>query len=137
MMNRDDSLSVEQRQHLKIINRSGEHLLSLINDVLEMSKIEAGRMSFHENHFDLWSMIESITEMLQLKASAKNLQLILECDANIPKYVITDEGKLRQVLLILSKMPLSLLKKVGSNYGFILAQSRPRFFLKFQTQGQG
>jgi len=99
MMNRDDSLSVEQRQHLKIINRSGEHLLSLINDVLEMSKIEAGRMSFHENHFDLWSMIESITEMLQLKASAKNLQLILECDANIPKYVITDEGKLRQVLI--------------------------------------
>jgi light-regulated signal transduction histidine kinase (bacteriophytochrome)/DNA-binding response OmpR family regulator len=99
MMNRDESLSGEQRQYLKIINRSGEHLLSLINDVLEMSKIEAGRMSFNENHFDLLQVIEAIAEMLQLKASAKNLQLILECDANIPKYVITDEGKLRQVLI--------------------------------------
>jgi signal transduction histidine kinase len=97
--NRDESLSGEQRQYLKIINRSGEHLLSLINDVLEMSKIEAGRMTFNENHFDLLQAIEAIAEMLQLKASAKNLQLILECDANIPKYVITDEGKLRQVLM--------------------------------------
>lgn len=99
MMNRDESLSEEQRQYLKIINRSGEHLLSLINDVLEMSKIEAGRMTFNENHFDLSQAIEAIAEMLQLKASAKNLQLILDCDANIPKYVITDEGKLRQVLI--------------------------------------
>ena len=99
IMNRDESLSGEQRQHLKIINRSGEHLLSLINDVLEMSKIEAGQMSFNENHFDLLHMIEAIAEMLQLKASAKNLQLILESDTQVPQYVITDESKLRQVLI--------------------------------------
>jgi len=99
MMNRDESLSGEQRQYLNIINRSGEHLLSLINDVLEMSKIEAGRITFNENHFDLLHMIEAIAEMLQLKASAKNLQLILESDPQIPKYVITDESKLRQVLI--------------------------------------
>jgi CheY-like chemotaxis protein len=99
MMNRDESLSGEQRQYLNIINRSGEHLLSLINDVLEMSKIEAGRITFHESQFDLLHMIEAIAEMLQLKASAKNLQLIVESDSHIPKYVITDESKLRQVLI--------------------------------------
>ena len=99
MMNRDESLSGEQRQYLNIINRSGEHLLSLINDVLEMSKIEAGRITFHENQFDLLHMIEAIAEMLQLKASAKNLQLMVESDSHIPKYVITDESKLRQVLI--------------------------------------
>jgi light-regulated signal transduction histidine kinase (bacteriophytochrome)/FixJ family two-component response regulator len=99
ILNQESNLTGEQKQYLKIINRSGEHLLYLINDVLEMSKIEAGRMSFNENHFDLMQMVESIAEMLQLKASAKNLQLLLECDPKIPKYVITDEGKLRQVLI--------------------------------------
>ena len=99
ILNQESNLTSEQKHYLKIINRSGEHLLSLINDVLEMSKIEAGRMSFNENQFDLMQMVESIAEMLQLKASAKNLQLLLECDPKIPRYIITDEGKLRQVLI--------------------------------------
>jgi len=99
IMNRDEALSLEHRQNLKIINRSGEHLLSLINDVLEMSKIEAGRMNFNESSFNLYQMIEAIAEMLQLKASAKNLQLMLDCDPQLPQYVTTDEGKLRQVLI--------------------------------------
>jgi len=99
IMDREGSLSSEQKQYLKIINRSGEHLLSLINDVLEMSKIEAGKMTFHENQFELYQVIESIAEMLHIKASAKNLQLILEFAADLPKVVITDENKLRQILI--------------------------------------
>ncbi|MFM1841694.1 MAG: hypothetical protein RLZZ490_427, partial [Cyanobacteriota bacterium] len=98
VMNRDNTLSAEHRQHLKIINRSGEHLLSLINDVLEMSKIEAGHLSFNANPFNLHQLVEVIAEMLQLKASAKNLQLLLEYDPHIPSSVVTDEGKLRQTL---------------------------------------
>lgn len=99
LMNRDEHLSLDQRQHLKIITRSGEYLLSLINDVLEMSKIEAGRMTFNENPFDLFQVVKTITEMLQLKASAKNLQLLVDLAPQIPRYLVTDEGKLRQVLI--------------------------------------
>src|SRR5919199_552819 len=99
VMVRDKSLSPEQIEHLGIINRSGEHLLSLINDVLEMSKIEAGRLILNENSFDLYRVLDSIEEMLQFKASNKGLQLICERMPELPRYVLTDESKLRQVLL--------------------------------------
>jgi light-regulated signal transduction histidine kinase (bacteriophytochrome)/DNA-binding response OmpR family regulator len=99
IMNRDEALSPEHHQHLRIINRSGEHLLALINDVLEMSKIEAGRLTFNVNSFDLHQMVEAVTEMLQLKASAKNLQLIFDYHPQLPQYISTDEGKLRQTLI--------------------------------------
>jgi len=95
----DDSLSPQQQQHIGIINRSGEHLLQLINDVLSMSKIEAGRIALNENHFDLEALLNSLEEMLQLKAKTKNLQLKFERLANIPQYIKTDESKLRQVLI--------------------------------------
>ncbi|MEB3193339.1 MAG: ATP-binding protein [Snowella sp.] len=99
MMNRDESLSVEHRQHLAIINNSGEHLLALINDVLEMSKIEAGKLSFNESSFDLYQVLNAIEQMLKLKAQTKNLQLILDFSPGIPRYIQTDESKLRQVLI--------------------------------------
>ncbi|MGC1395152.1 MAG: urea ABC transporter substrate-binding protein, partial [Coleofasciculaceae cyanobacterium] len=96
---RDNSLNLEQQEHLSVINRSGEHLLNLINDVLDMSKIESGRISFNETSFDLYSLLDSIKEMLQLKARSKGLQLIFECCSDVPQYVQTDQGKLRQVLI--------------------------------------
>ena len=99
VMNRDPSLSKEQQQNLGIISRSGEHLLDLINDILEMSKIEAGRTIFNENSFDLYRLLDSLEEMLRLKADAKGLQLIFERTPDVPQYVQTDEGKLRQVLI--------------------------------------
>ncbi len=99
VMNRDPSLGKEQQQNLGIISRSGEHLLDLINDILEMSKIEAGRTIFNENSFDLYRLLDSLEEMLRLKADAKGLQLIFERTPDVPQYVQTDEGKLRQVLI--------------------------------------
>ncbi|MCP2727548.1 PAS domain S-box protein [Limnofasciculus baicalensis] len=95
----DESLSLEQRKHLGIINRSGEHLLELINDVLSMSKIEAGRIGLNETCFDLHWLLDSLEEMLRLKANSKGLQLIFERDFAIPQYICTDESKLRQVLI--------------------------------------
>jgi PAS domain S-box-containing protein len=99
VMNRDTSLSKEQREHIGIINRSGEHLLELINDILEMSKIEAGRITFHETSFNLYQLLDSLQEMFQLKAQSKGLQLNFERSPDVPQYVQTDEGKLRQVLI--------------------------------------
>ncbi|HEY9626048.1 MAG TPA: response regulator [Coleofasciculaceae cyanobacterium] len=87
------------KSELDIINQSGEHLLDLISDVLEMSKIEAGRESLNESKFDLYYLLDIVEEMLRLRAEAKQLQLIFIREPNVPHYVQTDELKLRQILI--------------------------------------
>ncbi len=99
LMNKDSSLSPEHQQYIGIINRSGEHLLNLINDILEMSKIEAGRNSLHESDFDLYALLENLEEMFRLRASSRHLMLRFDRAADVPQYIHTDEGKLRQVLI--------------------------------------
>ena len=99
VMNRDSSLTPPQQENLGIINRSGEHLLCLINDVLDMSKIESGRTELTENNFDLYRLLDTILEMFQLKAKSKGIQLVIEHTPAVPRYVCADESKLRQVLL--------------------------------------
>ncbi|OCQ89366.1 PAS domain S-box protein [Nostoc sp. MBR 210] len=99
VMSYDNQLSTEHQQHLAIINRAGEHLLNLINDILEMSKIEAGRTTLNISHFDLIALLNNLEEMLRLRAESKGLQLQFEYAPQLPQYVQTDENKLRQVLL--------------------------------------
>ncbi|HIK12243.1 MAG TPA: response regulator [Oscillatoriaceae cyanobacterium M33_DOE_052] len=99
VMARDTFLSADHQQHLGIINRAGEHLLSLINDILEMSKIEAGRTKLNETTFDLVGLLDTIEKMLRLKAQSKGIQLIFNLSPNLPKCVAGDEGKLRQILI--------------------------------------
>lgn len=99
LMNRDPSVSAEHQQYLGVISRSGEHLLELINDILDMSKIEAGRLTLHENDFDLYRLLDSLEDMLQIKAASKGLRLTFERAPEVPQYIRTDESKLRQVLI--------------------------------------
>jgi signal transduction histidine kinase/ligand-binding sensor domain-containing protein/CheY-like chemotaxis protein len=89
----------EQRENLEVINRSGEHLLGLINDVLDMSKIEAGRASLNEHPFDLYRLLEGLEDMFRLRAEDKGLSLEFDIDADVPRYITADEGKLRQILM--------------------------------------
>src|SRR5919199_5505156 len=96
---RDSVLTSQQQDYLSTITRSGEHLLELINDVLEMSKIEAGQTRLNETSFDLYYLLDTLEEMWQQKAASKGLQLKVERQADIPQYVKTDESKLRQVLM--------------------------------------
>jgi len=98
LMEGDANLTDEQQENLEIINRSGEHLLALINDVLEMSKIEAGRVTLQETGFDLYGLLDALEEMFHLRAEKKGLALSLRRAENVPRYVVADEGKLRQVL---------------------------------------
>jgi PAS domain S-box-containing protein len=94
------NLLVAQRQeYLDTIARSGEHLLDLINDVLEMSKIEAGRTILNETSFDLDLQLQTLADMWQPKAKAKGLQLTVLKQPDVPQSVFTDERKLRQVLM--------------------------------------
>lgn len=99
LMERDISLNSKQRESLAIINRSGQHLLNLINDVLEMSKIEAGQIVLHFEDFDLYVMLQTLQDMFQVRTQAKQLFLKFEIACELPRYIKTDEGKLRQVLI--------------------------------------
>jgi CheY-like chemotaxis protein len=99
VMSRDLQLSTEQREYLRIINRSGEHLLDLINDILDLSKIEAGLSTLYESSFDLYRLLDSLEEMLQIKAEPKKIQLIFKVPSNVPHYIKTDPKKLRICLI--------------------------------------
>lgn len=95
----DRSLTGRQREQIETVNRSGEYLLELINDILEISKIEAGRMVLNISDFDLAAMIGDLESMFRLKAQAKRLTLTTELDHMLPRFIRGDEGKLRQIYL--------------------------------------
>jgi light-regulated signal transduction histidine kinase (bacteriophytochrome)/CheY-like chemotaxis protein len=99
ILNHNQSLSSEDQESLNIISRSGEHLLNLINDVLDMSKIEAGQLTLNENYFDLYRLIYSLTEMFNIKVTNKEIDLITHFHSAVNHYVFGDEGKLRQILI--------------------------------------
>ena len=99
LLARDVALGTDQQQYLGIISRSGEHLLDLINNILQMSKIEVGLVTLNNSSFDLHKMLKDTEDMLKLQAQKKGLQLIFDATSDLPKYVETDESKLRQVLI--------------------------------------
>lgn len=99
IISRSSELNSEHREYINIINRSGEHLLELINDILDLSKIEAGMMSIEESSFDLYSLIDNLEEISTLKAGSKNLELIVDINPDVPQYIRTDKKKLRICLL--------------------------------------
>ncbi|MEH1810520.1 response regulator [Nostoc sp.] len=99
LMNRSEKIPSEFQEDLGIISLSGKHLLALINDVLEMSKIEADQLQLTENSFDLHQLIHSIRDMVVLKALEKGIDLITEQHPSVPRYVYGDESKLLQILL--------------------------------------
>jgi signal transduction histidine kinase len=99
LMGNSSYLPPEHQENLNVIARSAEHLLTLINQVLDLSKIDAGRMTFNEANFDLYRLLSDLENMFQLKANNKGLHLLFERTVEVPQYVRTDEVKLRQVLV--------------------------------------
>ncbi len=98
LMVRDASLSDSARENLEIIGRSGQHLLGLINDILDLSKIEAGRAELRPIVFYLPRLLDDLAAMFRLRAEAKALRFEMFVD-NAAAYIVGDEGKLRQVMI--------------------------------------
>jgi PAS domain S-box-containing protein len=92
-------LSSEQRHQLETINRSGEHLLDIINDILEMSKIEAGRSKLNPTTFNIRGLLDDLGRMFQLRTEAKGLDFGVEYSCSVPSHAFGDESKLRQILI--------------------------------------
>jgi PAS domain S-box-containing protein len=99
LLQRDPSLTAEQRESLNTIGRSGEHLLALINDILEMSKIEAGRTRVNPVVFNLHDLIDDLAMMFKIRTKEKNLVFAVEKADDLPRFILADLGKLRQVLI--------------------------------------
>ena len=99
LMLRDSTLGSDAKKNLEIIRRSGEHLLELINDILDMSKIEAGRIELNPTTFNLSRMFEDLSAMFRLRAEAKALRFAMAINGEPVPYVVADEGRVRQVLI--------------------------------------
>src|SRR2546421_6476951 len=99
LMLHDKELTPRQCQYLGTINRSGEHLLALINDILEMSKIEAGRTTLTLATFDLLVLLKDLEMMFRVRTDEKKISFTVEMIGDVPQYIVTDINKLRQVFI--------------------------------------
>ncbi|MDM8523827.1 ATP-binding protein [Desulfococcaceae bacterium HSG8] len=133
------NLDTDERKYLEIIHRNGEHLLSLINDVLDISKIEAGRTVLGEKDFDLYRLMGDVENMFRLKAGEKGLQMVFACDADVPQYVRADDGKLRQVLLNLIDNAIKFTENGGVTVRVwkISGDSSEKVSLTFEVEDTG
>ncbi len=113
LLRKNPLLPEEERRNIEIINRSGEHLLTLINDVLEMAKIEAGRLQLEDAPFDLGAMVTDVTEMMQVRARDKQLRLAVDQTSEFPRYIVGDEARLRQILINLVGNALKFTQQGG------------------------
>ncbi len=99
LMLRDRNLDARQCQYLGTINRSGEHLLALINDILEMSKIEAGRTTLNLTAFDLPDLLDDLEMMFRVRTDGKKLSFSVEQVGDVPRIIVADINKVRQVFI--------------------------------------
>lgn len=99
LLEKDPAMPAHRKDALSVIRRSGEHLADLIEGLLDISKIEAGRLDLHQDQVRIAVLIEQLVHMFRLQAEAKGLQFIYECKDRLPELVRTDEKRLRQILI--------------------------------------
>ena len=99
LLRRDPSLSEEVKKKLEVVNRSGDHLLTLINQVLDVSKIEAGRATLAPSVFDPHALLDELVSLFRERTDAKMLKVVTAKARDLPRWLVADHGKLRQVLI--------------------------------------
>ncbi|MBG6112105.1 PAS domain S-box-containing protein [Flavobacterium sp. CG_23.5] len=104
-------LSVKQKEYVKAIKTSGDALIVLINDILDLAKVDTGKMTFEETPFKMDLLISNIILLFELKSQEKNLALIEEYDKNIPELLLGDAVRLQQIILNLLSNALKFTTK--------------------------
>ncbi|WP_069472384.1 ATP-binding protein [Candidatus Marithrix sp. Canyon 246] len=99
ILHRDKTLNERQVKAINTIHKSGEHLLILLNDILDLSKVEAGKMELQPKTFDFEVFIKGIADIIQIRAQEKDIIFNCEISENLPHAVITDDTRLRQILI--------------------------------------
>ena len=136
LMTRSQTLSQKNQENVIIIARSGEHLLGLINNVLDVSKIEAGRTSLNEKNFDLYRLLTDIEDMFRLQADDKKLQLLVDYAPEVPRYIRSDEVKVRQVLINLINNAIKFTEEGGISVRVELVKQSHESGVSLATQMQ-
>jgi two-component system, sensor histidine kinase and response regulator len=131
-----NQFSPNEKEYLTIIRNSGEYLLKLINEILDMSKIEAGKVALYKNSFNIYLLMENLAEMFRLKALDKRLDLKFNLDINISPYIKTDENKLRQVVINLLENAIKYTDKGEINLT-VTAISPTEISFEVQDTGPG
>ncbi|OQW93851.1 MAG: hypothetical protein BWK79_08975 [Beggiatoa sp. IS2] len=131
----DTNLTEKQKNGIRIIQRSGEHLLTLINDILDLSKIEAGKLELNGGPFNLHQFLQDITDLFKMRATQKNIGLIYEALSDMPKEVYGDEKRLRQILLNLLSNAVKFTQRGCVSFKVIYYNNRVRF--EVEDTGEG
>ncbi|MDD2760548.1 MAG: response regulator [Methylomonas sp.] len=137
LLTRAPNLNDDQRESLRIVKSSGEHLLDIINDVLDMSKIEAGRMALAEETIDLPMLLRDVTAMLRVRANTKGLNLMLELDDSLPRYVSVDAKKLKQILLNVAGNAIKYTDQGGISLRARGRREQDGYRLEFEVEDTG
>jgi signal transduction histidine kinase/DNA-binding response OmpR family regulator len=95
----ETELGVDQREYVQILRRGGDTLLDLINDILDLSKVEAGHLELERTEFNLHELAERTTELLAIRAHEKGLELVCQVDPGVPSRLVGDATRLRQILV--------------------------------------
>ncbi|GAK61009.1 multi-sensor hybrid histidine kinase [Candidatus Vecturithrix granuli] len=136
LLTRSDDLTPEQQEYLNIIRQSGEYLLASINQVLDLSKIEAGKMTVNVQNFCLFLLLQSMWDMFYLRVKEKNLQLLFDIAPDVPEWIRTDESKLRQVIINLLSNALKFTQK-GYITLHVRLSSASSLYLDVEDTGAG
>jgi len=123
----DTPLSEEQSQFVQTIRLSGQTLLTLINDILDFSKIEAGKLEIEAIRFDLPGVVGEVADLLTVQAQQKKLTMRVECDSPLPRQLVGDPGRVRQVLLNLAGNAIKFTKRGGVTIRLRMDQAYPQF----------
>ncbi len=139
LMRTAPEVNPEQTENLDIIIRSGEHLLSLINNVLDISKIEAGRVVLEESSTDLYQLLHEIQSLLNVRAVEKGLDFNIVLPENLPRYIVVDAAKLRQVLTNLVGNAIKFTKQgeVALRVGLTGRKTKQGPVLRFAVEDTG
>jgi signal transduction histidine kinase/DNA-binding NarL/FixJ family response regulator len=139
VMRNSRNVTEEQVECLDIITHSGEHLLNLINNVLDISKIEAGRVELEESPLDLHQLVQEIKSMMFVRAHDKGLNFKLKQPKDLPRHIVVDGGKLRQVLINLIGNAIKYTKQGGVTLRSMATQQETsgRWVVDFEVEDTG